>query len=101
MPNTKRQTSYDNLNDLIKNLGGKPKFGATKADLLNQLETMLTGGGISPDDVRNIVSELLPDALDESIRERIEPLIAQAVEDAIQTGSLNEDDFDDIFSDGE
>jgi phage gp29-like protein len=101
MPNTKRQTTYDNLNDLIRNLGGTPKFGATKADLLDQLETMLSGGGISPDDVKAIVAELLPDAIDESIQERIEPLIAQAVEDAIQTGSLDESDFDDIFNDGE
>ena len=41
---TYRQTSAENLKDLIRNLGEKPE-GDTVADLLDQLETILPGGG--------------------------------------------------------
>ena len=41
---TYRQTSAENLKDLIRNLGEQPK-GNTVADLLDQLETILPGGG--------------------------------------------------------
>ena len=39
-----RQTSAENLKDLIRNLGEVPK-GKTVADLLDQLETLAPGGG--------------------------------------------------------
>lgn len=39
-----RQTSAENLRDLIRNLGEEPK-GKTVADLLDQLETIAPGGG--------------------------------------------------------
>ena len=39
-----RQTSAENLKDLIRNLGEEPK-GKTVADLLDQLETLAAGGG--------------------------------------------------------
>ena len=41
---TYRQTSAENLKDLIRNLGERPE-GDTVADLLDQLETILPGGG--------------------------------------------------------
>ena len=39
-----RQTSAENLKDLIRNLGEEPK-GKTVADLLDQIETIAPGGG--------------------------------------------------------
>ena len=41
---TYRQTSAENLRDLIKNLGEEPK-GKTVADLLDQIEKIAPGGG--------------------------------------------------------
>lgn len=47
-----RQTNADNIGDAIRNLGGTPKGGRpTTADLLDQLEGMLDGGGGSPSDI--------------------------------------------------
>jgi hypothetical protein len=39
-----RQTSAENLRDLIRNLGEEPK-GKTVADLLDQIEKIAPGGG--------------------------------------------------------
>lgn len=41
---TYRQTSAENLRDMIRNLGEKPK-GKTVAELIDQLETLAPGGG--------------------------------------------------------
>lgn len=41
---TYRQTSAENLKDMIRNLGEKPK-GKTVAELIDQLETLAPGGG--------------------------------------------------------
>ena len=83
-----RQTNADNLVDAIRNLGGTPKGGRpTSADLLDQLENLLGGGGggVSPEQLRAAVDTALDDRLPTAIAE------------AIDTGGLDDGDFDDIF----
>lgn len=91
-----RQTTADNLGDAIRNLGGSPKGGRpTKADLLDQLETLVSGGGVSQADVERVVAEMLPDAIDG----RIEPVVDRAVADALTEATVDESDLDAIFGD--
>lgn len=82
------RTKVTELRERIVKLGGTPK-GRTVADLLDELEGLITGGGLSPDDVERIVARSLDEKLPEAV--------ASAVEDAVQTGGLSDDDMDDIF----
>ncbi len=93
-----RQTNADNIRDAISNLGGTPKSGRpTTADLLDQLEKLLSAGGASPAEVRQIVSELLPEALDGALDEKVRPIVEDAVEKLDGEGRLSPTDYDDIF----
>ena len=95
-----RQTTADNISDAIRNLGGTPKKGRpTTADLLDQLEVLLSAGGASPEQVQRIVAELLPDALDGALEEQVRPIVESVLEDALEEGSLSPSDYDDIFGD--
>lgn len=86
-----RQTNADNIRDAIVNLGGMPKKGRpTTADLLDQFETLVGGGGGgSPADVTAAVNR----ALDQ----RLPDAVATAVAEALEEGSLTDEDIDDVF----
>ncbi len=73
-----RQTKVENLRDLIVNLGHVPD-GGTTAELLDQLETLVSssGGDISEAQVR--------------------AMVASAVDETVQEGTLSDDDMSAIF----
>lgn len=85
-----RQTNADNIRDAIVNLGGTPRKGRpTTADLLDQFETLVGGGGGSPADVTAAVNR----ALDQ----RLPDAVATAVAEALEEGGLSDADMDDVF----
>ena len=75
-----RQSTADNLRDMIVNLGGTPT-GRTVAELLDQLETMLNASGAS----------------EEQIAEAVAAYLESHIEDF--TGGLTSEDMDEIFGD--
>ena len=72
----RRQTTAQNLADLVRNLGGEPD--GTIAGLVQQLEDLARDGAIAP----------------EMVDERIESF----VEDPANWAQLSEEDLDDIFN---
>jgi len=78
------RTTVSELRDMIRKLGGVPK-GSTKAQLQDQLEGLLTNGGVSPEDVRRIVEDSVAEQLPEAIGQ-------------MGTSGLSDDDLDDIFA---
>lgn len=83
------RTVVSELRERIRDLGGDPK-GKTHAQLLDELQRLGGGGGgVTPEDVNRIVSN--------SLDERLPDAVATAVESAVQTGGLSDEDFDDIF----
>lgn len=91
MPNSKRQTTFDNLSDLIRNLGADPVKG-TNADLMNQLEVLLAQGGSDAAAIRAaIVAFMESDAGEAVVTPAIEAYMAA------HRGELDESDMDDIF----
>lgn len=91
MPNSKRQTTFDNLSDLIRNLGAEPVKG-TNADLLDQLEVLLAQGGSDAAAIRAAVTALLQSSDGKAI---VEPAIEAYMES--NRGELSDSDLDDIF----
>lgn len=85
-----RQTNADNIRDAIVNLGGTPKSGRpTTADLLDQFEKLVAGGGSA--DVAAAVNR----ALDARLPSAVDAAIAERVEE----GGLTDEDIDDVFGD--
>lgn len=82
------RTTVSELKDLIRKLGGTPK-GNTKAQLQDELEAIVSGGGgggsVSPEDVRAAVEA----ALDEKL--------PTAIAAAIETGGLTDEEVNDLF----
>lgn len=79
------RTVVSELRERIRDLGGDPK-GKTHAQLLDELQKLGGGGGgVTPEDVGRIVDAALDSRL------------PSAIEDAIETGGVTDDDVDDIF----
>ena len=81
------RTSVSELKEMIRKLGGTP-VGNTKAVLQDQLEELIGTGGMTPDDIRSIVTDVVTEQL---------PTV---LEEAIQTGGLTDDELDDLFPEG-
>ena len=81
------RTSVSELQELIRRLGGPPK-GNTKAVLQDQLEELIGTGGMTPDDIRSIVTDVVTEQL---------PAV---IDGAIQTGGLTDDELDALFPEG-
>jgi len=79
------RTTVSELKQLIRRLGGTPK-GNTKAQLQDELEDLIGSGGLDPDEVRQLVVDTVTDQL------------PSAIDEAIQTGGLTDDELDGIFA---
>ncbi len=73
-----RQTKVENLRDMIVNLGHTPD-GDTTSELLNQLETLVASSG-------GDITEA-----------QVQAMVASAVEETVQEGTLSDDDMSEIF----
>jgi len=78
------RTSVSELREMVRKLGGTPR-GNTKAVLQDQLEELIGTGGLTPDDIRSIVTDV--------VTERLPSAIAEAIE----TGGLTDEDVDSLF----